>query len=168
MCDPLSLAAVTTVLSVGGEALGFVGQNQLAAQNKTAANLAYAEDQNAISRRSAELDQTVSENAFDTAVTTAQEQGRISASAADRGLGSSSFISAINASQFGIGRQVSAELLNDQNARTQLASERQASGIRRDNQIRSVPKSNPLSLALGIGKGALAGFNTYSGLGGRI
>lgn len=168
MCDPISIGAVTAALSVGQAVLSYEGQRQAYNVNEDAANLNYAQEINVNEQKRVQLDAERSEKAFDTAITAAQAEGRIAASASERGLGSSSIIQAINADMFGIGRQASVEGLNDQNARNQLALERGGAEISRASSINSMQKPGALSLVLGVGQGVMKGVNAYTGSGGKF
>ena len=168
MCDPATIGLVTFGLGALQTGLSYVGQNQAAKANEKSANLTAANEFNTRQQQATELDQAKSERAVDTAITTAQSEGAISASASERGLGSQSLIQSLNASMFGIGRNASIEDLNDQNQRVQLGNEATGSEIRRQSRINSVQKGNPLSLVLGVGGAALSGATAYSNAGGRL
>ncbi len=159
MCDPISIGAATAALAVGTAVADHVGTNQAYEANRQAANYNYANDLTTLGQKRVELDQQKSENAFDTAIATARENGRIAASAGDQGLGSSSIVQQLNSGMFGIGRQAGAEDLNDRNTRIQLAQETTGADIRRQSQINSKSRSSGVQLALGVGKGVLSGVN---------
>lgn len=164
MCDPITATAVATAaLSVGQAVATHVGTNQAYHANEKAANYNYANDLTTLEQKRVELDQNRSENAFDTAIATAKEQGRIAASASDQGLGAVSIVGALNAGMFGIGRNAEVEDINDSNARLQLAQERTGADIRRQSQINSKPRSSALQLALGVGQGIMDGVNAGAG-----
>lgn len=160
MCGPQATGAADAGLGIAGATLGFFGQKAAYKANRTAANLDYANDREALAAKAVELDQERSESAFDTAIASAQAEGRIAASAADQGLAPTSFIQQLNAAQFGIGRQRETEDINDQNARQQLARETTGADIRRRSKINSVSKPNGVTLALGIAKSVNDGFKT--------
>jgi hypothetical protein len=161
------LGIATAALAVGQAVTTHIGTNQAYSANKQAANYNYANDLTTLGQKRVELDQARSENAFDTAIATAREQGRIVASATDQGLAPTSITQQLNSAMFGIGRQAMAEDTNDQNARIQLAQERTGADIRRQSQINSKPRSSGVQLALGVGQGLLSGANTYKSAGGR-
>lgn len=167
MCAPIAIAAATAALSVGSAVVQHIGTNQAYQANKLAANFNYANDLQNLGQKRVELDQERSENAFDTAIATAKEQGRIAASATDQGLAPTSIVQQLNASMSGIGRQAGVEDTNDQNARIQLAQEATGADIRRQSQINSKPRSSGIQLALGVGQGVLSGFNAYNGAKGK-
>lgn len=158
MCPPV-IAAATSALAIGGEVMNYVGQNQLYHANMTAANLNYAQAKETADQKYVQLDQAKSENAVDTAITAAQAGGAIAASASDQGLGNQSIVGAINAAQFGIGRQATTEDINDSNARQQVSRDLTGAEINRQSQIAQHPHGSPIALALGIGKGILSGYN---------
>jgi hypothetical protein len=155
MCSPMALAAAAAALAIGGEVSKFVGQNQAAAANKQAANINYGRTIQATNDKAVQLDQAKSENAVDTAITSIQSEGRIAASASEQGLAPTSIVQALNANQFGIGRNVVAEDINDENARKQLTAQREGAQMTRYSQIASVPKGSVTGLVLGIGKAGL-------------
>lgn len=163
MCDPLTIGIATAALSVGSAVVEHIGTNQMAKATETAANLDYANRVNVINQQAVQLDQEKSARAEDTAIAAAQAEGRIAASAADRGLGYSSISQALHSEMFGLGRQDSIANLNDLNQRAQLANEQQGAAIAREAKIASAPKSGLLNLGLGVGKGVMSGFNAYSG-----
>lgn len=163
MCDPITIGAATAALSIATTTVGYIGQGQAYKANETAANINYARDQDAAGRQQVQLDKKASENSFDTAIAQLQAEGDIAASATDRGLGTSSIVQSLNASMFGIGRQATAESINDRSARQNIAESRTDAQVRRQSQINSLSKPSSLSLVLGIGQGALAGANAYNG-----
>ena len=167
MCGPAAVGAAAGGLAITEAVMTHIGTNQAYKANKQAANYNYANDRTNIGQKQVELDQEGSENAFDTAIATAREQGRITASASDQGLGSQSIISSINAGMFGIGRQAEVERINDQNSRIQLAQDLTGADIRRQSQINSKPRSSGAQLALGIGKGILSGVQAGNGAAGK-
>jgi hypothetical protein len=168
MCGPIAVGALSAALAIGQTVTGYIGQNQAYNANTTAANLTAANESNILGQQRVQLDQAKSENAFDSAIAAAQSQGRITASASEQGLSNTSLVQALNADMFGIGRQVSIENANDQNARNQLANQAQGIELDRNSRIASVSKPSGLSLVLGIGGGALAGVNGYAAAGGRL
>lgn len=163
MCDPLTISAVATAaLSIGSSVLEYQGTREAYAQNQAMANYNYALDRETLGRKAVELDQAKSENAVDTAIAAARAQGDIAASASEQGLSSGSIIRAVNASMFGLGRDYSAEQINDQSQRVQLAADARGAEIARRNQIAQRPKASKAGLAIGVGKGLLSGFNTFA------
>lgn len=166
MCDPVTMAAVTFAVGAGQAVMSHVGQNQAYAANKTAANLNYAQDRQAVGAQAVELDQERSEKALDTAVSTVKAQGEVSASAADMGLSSGSLIHAINADMFGIGRQEMSDLTNDQNSRLQLSRQLEGASITRQTTINSMRKSSGLDLILGVAKAGVSAAGAYNSAGG--
>ena len=169
MCNPmLAIAAATSVLSIGSSIVERAGAKQAYNANVTAANLNYAQQQNVINQKASQIDQNASERVFDSAITRQQAEGRIAASATSQGLAPTSIIQALNADMFGIGRQDAVATANDNNSRAQLINEQQGAIIERQSQINRVAKPSGLSLALGIGKGVLAGANAYHSLGGKF
>lgn len=162
MCDPLTIsAAAAAALSMGQAAMTHIGTNRAYAANEQAANLGYAQDQNALGQQQVQLDQERSQSALDTAISTLQAQGQIAASASSSGLASSSLIHSVNASMFGIGRQVDAEKTNDFNTRQAIAASRTEADLKRQNQINSRTRSSGLELALGIAQAGAKGYSTY-------
>lgn len=160
MCDPLTIAAAATLaLGVGSAVTEHIGTNQAYHANELAANLNFAQDTNVINQKAVQLDQEKSETAFDTAITAAQAQGALSASAADMGLGAPSIAQQLHSDMFGIGRQAGVADLNDANARAQLAQEQKGAEMSRQSQIISKPRSSGLQLGLGVGKAALSAYN---------
>jgi len=159
MCDPVTIGLTTAALSIASTVTGYIGQNQAYEANRQASNLNYAREMEAVGRQQVQLDKKASENAFDTAIATVRAQGDISASASDRGLSTQSIAQQLNATMFGIGRQATAEDINDQSVRDNLAASKTDADLRRQSQINSVQKGSALSLAIGIGQGALSGVN---------
>ena len=168
MCAPLIVGGLSAALSIGQTALGFVGQRQAFRANERAANLTAANERNILEQQRVQLDQERSETVLDTAIASAQSQGRISASASERGLGNASLIQSLNADMFGIGRQASTEEANDQNARNQLATQSQGITLDRNARVASVSKPSGLGLVLGIGSGVASGITSFQQAGGRV
>jgi hypothetical protein len=168
MCGPLAVGGLSALLAVGQTVSGYIGQKQAYNSNVIASNLTAANESNILDQKRVQIDQERSESVLDTAITAAESQGRISASASERGLSNTSLIQALNADMFGIGRQASIESANDQNQRNQLSNEKQGVELDRRSRIASVSKPSGLSLVLGIGQGALGGISAYQGAGGRI
>lgn len=157
MCNPVLIGAAVATLGVGQAVVQHIGTNQAWEANRVAANLNYARESDIIGQQALQLDQERSEAAFDTAITAAQAQGSIAASAADQGLGAPSIAQALHADMFGIGRQASIADLNDLNARAQLANEKRGAAITRESTIASKPRSGTLNLALGVGNALVGG-----------
>lgn len=168
MCDPVSLGIATAALGVGQSVSAFIGGRQAYAVNKEVANLNYANQRDIIDQKRVQLDQNKSENAVDTAIASVKAQGEVAASAASMGLSSSSIAQALNSDMFGIGRQVEAESVNDQNQRLQLANEQRGAAVEREAQIASKSRPGALDLALSIGSDALKGASAYSTAGGKF
>ena len=159
MCDPMTIGAATMALSAASSVMGHVGTNQAYAANEDAANLTFARDTDALNRQKTQLDREGSERALDTAIASLAAQGEISASASSSGLSSSSLIRSVNTEMFGIGRQATAEDINDRGQRVELANRRTDADLNRQNRIRSAPKSSLLELGVNIGGAALSGMN---------
>lgn len=168
MCSPMLLAASTSALSIGQKFVQFQGQSQQAAAARTVAGLNFANRSNIVQQQSTQLDQERSEKALDSAITRVTTQGAISASASDLGYGSSSLISALNADEFGIGRIVAVDEVNDRNSRLQLSNELTAANIERVSTISRNPKPSKLALAIGIGQSIAGGASDYKQLGGSF
>lgn len=163
MCDPLTIGVGVALLGAAQTVTEHIGTNAAYKANKQAANYSYARDTEAINRQDSQLQAEHSESAFDTAIAIAGESGRISASASESGLGSSSIASQLNAAMFGAGRQATAEDINFRNTRAEIASSRTDAELRRQAQINSKPRSGTLSLAIGLGQDAMSGFNAAQG-----
>lgn len=168
MCDPTMIAAATTALSVGQKVLAYQGQSQQAASARTVAGLNFANRSNIVAQQSTQLDQERSEKALDTAITSVRTQGTISASASDLGYGPSSLISALNADEFGIGRIVAVDEVNDRNSRLPLSNELTGANIERVSAIARNPKPSKLGLAIGLGQSLTQGASDYKNLGGSF
>jgi len=166
MSLPMIAAISSFALQAGSSVLGFVGQNQAASANRDAANIDHARDTDALNRRQVELDQIDTENAVDTAIASLQAEGQIAASATARGLAGPSVVQALNASMFGVARDVTAEHITDQNQRLGIARSREDADVRRQSRINQVPRGSVVRLALGLGNAALSGYNTYNASGG--
>lgn len=161
MCDPVTIGIATAAIAGLQQVSSYVGQNQMASANRQAANYNYAREREAIGRQDVQLQQENSEAAFDTAITSAGERGKIAVSAAENGLAPSSLVSQLNAGMFGIARQRSAELTNLTNRRVALADSRTDAALRRDSQIASKPKATVASLVIGLGSAAVQGVNAH-------
>lgn len=162
MCDPVTIGAITLALSSAQAVATHVGTNQAYAANEDAANLTFARETDALNRQQTQLDKERSESVLDTAISTLQAQGAIAASASSSGLSSGSLIRSINTSMFGIGRNATAEEINDRSRRQELATSRTDAELRRQGQINSAPRSSLLELGLNLGSSALQGYNSYS------
>lgn len=155
MCDPVSigtaaLMALTTVTE-------HIGTNQAAAATEQAANIDFARESDALARDQVSLDQEKSEKAFDTAITAARSKGDIFTFGADTGASSTSLAQQLNASMFGIGREATADDINDTNARVEIANRRGDAQVRRQSRINSAPRSSTLSLLIGLGTAGVQG-----------
>lgn len=168
MCDPISLGVASTALGIGSAVSEYTGGQAAYKANKQQANLQFANTSNTISTQANQLSQQESDNALKTAILSAQTEGRIANSAADRGVGGSSLVQAINAGMFGIGVNASNDSQNITNERQQLSENLSGAGITRQSQINSVTRPNDLSLLLGIGKAGLQGASTFAGVGGKF
>lgn len=164
MCNPAFIAAGQAALSIGQQAVQFIGQKQQAHVARTYANLNYANRYNIVQQQSGQLDQEHSEKALDSAIVAAQAGGRISASSADLGYSGASLEQAINADLFGIGRQESADAVNERNARTQLGNELTGARIERASTIARNPGPSTAGLVLGIGKSVLDAGSSYASM----
>lgn len=162
MCDPVSIGIATATLGTLSSISEYVGQNQAAKSNQEAANYNFAREREAIGKQGVQLDRENSEAAFDTAITTAGERGRIVASASESGLAPASISQQLNASMFGIGRNRTVEETNFTARRNSLADSRVDAAIKRDSQIASMPRASVASLVIGIGKSALSGANAQN------
>lgn len=161
MCEPTLIAAATFALGATEAVSSYVGQNQLHRQATQTANYNFAREQDALTRQDTQLQQERSEAALDTAIATARAQGAISASASDFGTAPSSLAHQLNASLFGIGRQVTLDDINFRNQRRELQERRTDAEIRRQNTIAAHPSASSASLLLGLGKAGLGAYKSY-------
>lgn len=169
MCDPATIiAGATLALGVGSTVSSYMGQRQQITVDRQVSNLNFAQQSNIISQKKIQLDQGKSEDAFDTAIATVRAQGAVAAGAANQGLSGASIIQAVNADMFGIGRQVEAQNINDENQRIQLANELAGADLTRRSEIASKKKPGALDLALGIGGDVLKGVSAYTTAGGKF
>lgn len=168
MCDPVSIAVISTSLAVGSQVLQYSGQQKAYDANVTAANMNFANQNQTINTEKAQLDAKLGERHFDEAITQAKSEGQVVNSASASGLAPSSLVHALNASDFGLARTSSVENINDANARQQLMNEQQGARIDWQSQINKVAQPNPLSLILGIGGSVAGGASTYAQLGGKF
>lgn len=169
MCDPVTItAAATATVAAISTTAGFMGAQQAAKDNKTAANLTAANSFNDLSARGRQIDQQNSENILSNLIDAHAAQGAISASASAYGTGEATTQQLSNAAQFAAGRNAEIDQLNSDDQRLQLASDRVGVGMRRQSQINSKLAPSGLSLALGYAQDAIGGVNEYHSLGGKF
>lgn len=168
MCDPLTIALVTTAASAGSAIMSFQGQRAAKKANDQAANMTYANTYNELGNRNIQIDQQQSENSVEAAINQHVLQGRISASAGAMGLtgGTTKSLEVSAANQ--VGRALSLERLTSENQRIQQGTEYNAAGIRRVSQINSVAKPSIAKLGFDLAKSGLQGANAYSDAGGKF
>lgn len=167
MCGP-ALAAVPAALSAVSTVVGFIGQQQQAGAAKTAANLNYASTTDALGRQNDELSAMSSEDHVTAAIREAQSFGRISALGSSLGLGTSSLTPAMGSAQAGIARNLAIEDMNVNSRRNNIQASATGALRTRDSDIAAHPSPGYLGLALGLGKDALGGYNSYIEAGNKI
>lgn len=168
MCDPVSIAAATAVISTASATMGFVGQQQQYKSNAQMANITAANTYNGQQEQSAQIDAQQSENTVNAIVQRAQGEGVISAHAGAFGLSGSTTSRLSNAVDFASGRQLSVEDLNSSDQRLQMQNVMVGTDLTRQAQINSVAQADPLSLALGVAKAGLSGTSAYTSAGGKF
>lgn len=164
MCNPAILAVATFALSAAEQVTSYIGAKGAYKSNEEAANIQFGRDQDAISRQSTQLSQEKAEKGFDTAIASLAAEGQIAASASESGLGRTSIVGALNAAQFGIGRQVTADDKNYMNQRLALGESRVDADVRRQARINSVAKPSALSLVIGLGQSAVGAASSYKSM----
>lgn len=167
MCDPLSISAVTTAVSMASAGMAYIGQNQQAAANQQAANVAYAQNENSAQQRYTQIGQEQSENTVNAAIARAKAQGGVSASASSFGFGEDTTGRLSQAADFASGRQLSLMDVNSENQRVATGDQEQANWLNRQSQINSVMPGNPLALGVNLAGDAAKGAADYSKMGGR-
>lgn len=168
MCDPATIAMTTLAVSSASAVAGFAGQQQASAANKTAANIGYGQNYNALQERSTQIDEAQSENTFDAIVSRAAASGRISNTAAAFGTDQATTTQQQNASDFGIGRDASVDDLNYENQRIQVSQGVTNADLQRQSQINRVPKPSVAALGLTLAGDAASAGGTYLNLGGNV
>lgn len=168
MCDPVSLAVTSMVLSAGTAYLGFQGAQQQAADAQVAANVNFAQRKEASSAEFAQLDRQRSEDTLDREIESVRSSGRIAASINEMGLGGQTGTQLINTQAFESGRAGSIAELNFEQNREQVQRGVRGAEIERQSSLNAARKPSSLSLILGLGKAGLDGVNTYSSAGGKF
>lgn len=156
MCLPIVLAAV----AIAGSVMSYMGQNQAAKANQSAANLNAANQYTVREQARVQGEQRSAEERVNLAVESAQNFGRIAQSSSTMGLGASTTQQAMNASDVATGR---AQAVGGQNflfGRSQYANDIYGDQLQKASQINSVPKGNTAALALGIVQGGLSGYSS--------
>lgn len=141
--------------------MSYMGQNAASKANQQAANLNAANQFTVREQSRAQKDQQSAEERINLAVESAQNFGRIAQSSSVMGVGASTTQQAINASSVATGR---AQAVGDQNfmfGRQQTANDLYGDQLAKASQINSVPKGNPVALALGIAGGAAGGYSSH-------
>lgn len=161
MCDPISIAGITTAVSAMSSVAGFIGQSQAAKQNKALAQDSFNETANSLSEQRVQINAQASEDAVTANIDRAQSLGRISATMGSLGGDYATTQAAGHAADFAVGRNLSIEQLNTQNKLAQNTDELVGADLQRQAKIASVPPPSPLSLVAGLGKAGLGGYDAY-------
>lgn len=157
MCDPVSITLAA--VSIGSAVMSYMGQNAASKANQQAANLNAANQYTVREQGRAENDQKSAEERLNLAVESAQNFGRIAQSASTLNLGASTTQQAMNASSVATGRAMAQGDQSFMFGRSQYANDIYGDQLQKASQINSVPKGNPVALALGIAGGAAGGYS---------
>lgn len=164
MCDPVTLAVIATTVSAGSAYLGYQGQQQAAADGQAAANINFAQRNEALSAERAQVDASRTEDAVDREIESAKSSGRIAASINEMGLGGQTGTQLVNTNAFETGRASSISELNFQNQREQIQRGVRGAEITRAGDMAASRKPSSLGLILGLGEAGLRGRSTYDAL----
>lgn len=155
------LGAISTITN-------FIGQNQVARANELAANRNFANKTEALNNQNTQLSEQSSEDHVSNAIKSAQQFGRISATAAALGMGQSTLSPYLNAAQGAVGRDMAIEDTNTNAKRQNLVASGTGAELERQSTINSKPRGTALGLALGLGKDALGAANLFGSVGGKF
>lgn len=172
MCDPITAIAVlstaTAAVGVASAVSQYQGQKEAYSDNKEAANLGYAANENVAAQKGMQISQEQSQNTLQAAIARAKAEGRVSASASSFGGTYTTAARDVAGVDFQVGQQLGVANINTQNQRLALADQETSNWYDRQNQINSVAKASPAQLGIGIASAALQGASTYKSLGGRF
>ncbi|MFZ3194092.1 MAG: hypothetical protein WA154_12920 [Moraxellaceae bacterium] len=168
MCDPVSLTAATVAISAATTGLAFQGAKEQARGARQAANLTFAQGQNELGQRSAQIDAQQSENTVEGLIAAAQQRGAISASASDLGYSGSTTARIANAADFEAGRGMSIADLNSENQRLEAANISTGQRITRSSTIAANKGPSTAVLGLALAGDVIGGATTYTKLGGTL
>ncbi len=157
MCDPITIAAVTTAVAQVATTAQYVGGQRRADDQLHAANRTYAQQVNEASTQRTQINARQSEDSVDALIASNAARGRISASAGALGSDAATTAQQANASDFDIGRGLSIATANADNARMGVQQSLQVGDLQRQNTIENIAKPGPLSLVLGIVQNNLQG-----------
>lgn len=167
MCSPQTASAIGQFSPVGGAVLGYLGQNAAASANREAANISYAQNENAASQRYTQIGQEQSENTINAAIARARAEGSISASASSMGSDASTTGRQVQAADFATGMQLGRMDINSENQRIATADQEQVNWLNRQSQINSVAPQSPLVLGVHLAANAAQAAADYAKMGGR-
>lgn len=162
------LANLSGALSAIGTITSFVGESQAAAANKKAANQNFAAKTNALNTQNTQLSEQESEDHVSNAIKSAQQYGRISATAASLGMGQSTLSPYLAAAQGNVARGQAIEDINTNSKRQNIQAEQTGAELERQSTINSKPSPSPLNLALGLGKDVFSAGSLFGQLGGKF
>lgn len=163
MCGPLAAVGIaSTALGIGGKIAKRKAEKKLAKENQLAALKNHQDRSNALMARNAEIEAADSERAFSAAVEAAKAQGRIAASAGDRGISAGSSERLQRGAIFEIGRQQRLGELQGEAQQEQTNRELEGSQTRFRNEFANAKPPSAASFALGIASTALGGAIDYN------
>lgn len=167
MCDPLTLAAISTAVGVASSVGQYEGQKDLRHSTVLAANEQYAQTYNAVEAEAGQTNVQQSEADVTNAATAAQRFGRIAASASSIGLGATTGGSLETAAGVTSAREKAITDINATFQRQQEGNELEGANLRRTSTINSVPAPNGLTLLTSLGGSLLQGASSYYAAGGK-
>lgn len=161
MCEPFTIAAISTGLGLASSVMQYSAQNAAYEANQQNANNAFVSEQNALIKQqigeqdAAASDKLLMQREANAAVATAENNASATGIS---GLSVSGLIDSIQAQE--IERQQNAST-NLENTLQSIQSEKTASSNNYVSRVQSVQKPSGLSLGLGIGNALVGGVGNY-------
>lgn len=162
MCDPVTLGLFSAASGVIGSVTTYMGQSQMAKENKANAEQAWRDDQQQLTRREMQEEEALvqkqqSINLEEAEVLATAKVGAVSAGAA--GISVDNILADVSRRA---ARNRVTEKTNTKNTIMQIQMEKKASGTRAQGRINSMPPPSPLSLVAGLGSNMVSGYNSYT------
>lgn len=164
MCEPITIAAISTGLGVASSVMQYSAQNAAYEANKQSANDAFVAEQTALQKQqmgeqdAAASDKLAMQREANTAIATAENNASANGIS---GLSVTGLIDSIRAQE--VERQTTASQ-NLENTLQSIQSEKAASSSGYVARVNSVQKPSAMSLGVGIGNALVGGVGNYYSL----
>lgn len=162
------LPVLSAVVGVGSATTGFALQHQQSDATERAAYMGYGQTATGLAQQASQIDAQQTENRVEAAIARSAAQGRLSNSLSSMGVTGATATAQTSAVDNQVGRAISIQDLNSQNARVQNAYELQGAALQRDSRIASTPRPSPIQLALGIGEAGLQATSLKASIDGKL